>query len=186
MPNNAGPTRVSEIAEADLTAEQRSVIDAVRAGRGRLPTPFKIWLHAPDVAAIWGQLGTLLNGPTSLTPRERELATVAAVHRLHGAYVEEMHARHALELGLTPAVIDALRHEQTPQLDDPREAIVVTLALRAHDPQPIDDATFAKAVELIGHRGIAELYALIGYYSAVAIAMKTYRVPIPPQVQTKP
>ena len=28
--------------------------------------------------------------------------------------------------------------------------------------------------------GIAELYALIGYYSAVAIAMKTYRVPIPP------
>jgi hypothetical protein len=32
---------------------------------------------------------------------------------------------------------------------------------------------------LIGHRGIAELYALIGYYSAVAIAMKTYRVSIP-------
>jgi 4-carboxymuconolactone decarboxylase len=179
MTQPAGPARISEIAEADLTGEQRSVIDAVRAGRGRLPTPFKIWLHAPDVAGIWGQLGTLLNGPTSLTPRERELATVAVAHHLHGAYVEEMHARTAAKLGIAPTVIEALRHEQTPHLDDPREAVVVTLARHAHEQQPVADAVFERAVGLIGHRGIAELYALIGYYSAVAIAMKTYRVPIP-------
>ena len=180
MADTTGPTRILEIAEADLTDAQRSVIDAVRAGRGRLPTPFKIWLHAPDVAGIWGQLGTLLNGPTSLTPRERELATIVAAHHLHGAYVEEMHARTARELGIAPEVIDALRHEQTPQLDDPREAVVVALARHAHEQQPVNDAPFERAVKLIGHHGIAELYALIGYYSAVAIAMKTYRVPIPP------
>jgi 4-carboxymuconolactone decarboxylase len=183
MANTSAPARISEIAEADLTDAQRSVIDAVRAGRGRLPTPFKIWLHAPDIADIWGQLGTLLNGPTSLTPRERELATVAIAHHLHGAYVEEMHARTARELGIPPAAIDALRHEQSPHLDDPREAVVVALARYAHEQQPANDAVFERAVELIGHRGIAELYALIGYYSAVAMAMKTYRVPIPPQPQ---
>lgn len=185
MTQNAGPARISEIGEADLTGAQRSVIDAVRAGRGRVPTPFKIWLHAPDVAGIWGQLGTLLNGPTSLTPRERELATVAVAHHLHGVYVEEMHARTAHELGLPPTAIDALRRGQAPQLDDAREAVVVALALQAHNPQAVDDAIFERAVGLIGHRGIAELYALIGYYSAVAIAMKTYRVPIPATSQKR-
>jgi 4-carboxymuconolactone decarboxylase len=41
------------------------------------------------------------------------------------------------------------------------------------------DETFERAVAVIGHNGVAEVIALLGYYSAVAMAMKTYRVPIP-------
>jgi len=41
------------------------------------------------------------------------------------------------------------------------------------------DETFDRAVGVIGHHGVAEVIALLGYYSAVAMAMKTYRLPIP-------
>ena len=38
---------------------------------------------------------------------------------------------------------------------------------------------FERATKALGRNGLAEVLALFGYYSAVAIAMKLHRVPIP-------
>jgi 4-carboxymuconolactone decarboxylase len=77
-------------------------------------------------------------------------------------------------------VIDALRDNQTPDLPDPREQAVYDLAILAHEPGPGSDQTFDRAVASLGRDGLAEVLCLLGYYSAVAIAMKLHRVPIPP------
>ncbi|MGE0746569.1 MAG: hypothetical protein AB7K86_15035, partial [Rhodospirillales bacterium] len=68
-----GPVRILEIPEDKLTAEQKKVFDDLVAGRGRLLTPYKIWIHSPRLAAAMETTGTFLNKAGALTEREVEL-----------------------------------------------------------------------------------------------------------------
>jgi 4-carboxymuconolactone decarboxylase len=69
----AEPSRIKEIAENELTAEQKKVLEDLTAGRGKILTPYKIWIHAPQFAAAFEKVGTFLNKQGSLTTREVEL-----------------------------------------------------------------------------------------------------------------
>ena len=58
------------------------------------------------------------------------------------------------------------------RLFDPPDTFAKTA--RANDPGVYD-----RAAKLLGREGLAEVLALLGYYSAVAMAMKLHRVPVP-------
>jgi 4-carboxymuconolactone decarboxylase len=75
--------------------------------------------------------------------------------------------------------IDDIAAGRLPALSDPREAAVVEIALTAADRDPASDAVFARAVAALGEEGLADLIVYLGYYSAVAMAMKLHRVPVP-------
>ena len=80
----AEPSRIAEIPAEKLTAEQKSVFDALVQGRGRLLTPYKIWIHSPKTAAAMEQIGTYLNKHGSLSEREVELGIVLDRASLEG------------------------------------------------------------------------------------------------------
>jgi len=40
-----GPNRILEIPQDELSPAQKKVFDDLVAGRGRLLTPYKIWIH---------------------------------------------------------------------------------------------------------------------------------------------
>jgi 4-carboxymuconolactone decarboxylase len=171
--------RIAEIPEDKLTAEQKSVFDALVKGRGRLLTPYKIWIHSPKTADAMERLGTFLNKAGSLSEREVELGIVLIAHHWKGEYVFAAHVKRCLELGVTYGVIDAIRSDQVPDLATPRERAIYELSKMAAEPGAGPDANFERAVAVLGRNGVAEVLALLGYYSAVAIAMKLHQVPIP-------
>ena len=175
----ADQSRIAEIPEDKLTAEQKSVFDALVKGRGRLLTPYKIWIHSPKTADAMERLGTFLNKSGSLSEREVELGIVLIAHHWKGEYVFAAHVKRCLELGVSYGVIDAIRSDQVPDLATPRERAIYDLAKMAAEPGGGPDATFDRAVAVLGRNGVAEVLALLGYYSSVAIAMKLHQVPIP-------
>jgi len=179
MTQEALPSRIAEIPEDKLTAEQKDVFTALVAGRGRLLTPYKIWIHSPKVASAMETLGTFLNKRSSLTEREVELGIVLTAHHWKGEYVYQAHVKTCLALGFPQSVFDAIRADRVPALDNPRERVVYEVALAAPEAGPGSDALFERAATTLGRDGLAELIALLGYYSAVAIAMKMHRVPVP-------
>lgn len=73
-----GPARILGIPQDDLTAEQKKVFDNLVAGRGRLLTPYKIWIHSPELAAAMETIGTFLNKRGALYERRGR-----AHHRHH-------------------------------------------------------------------------------------------------------
>ena len=75
-------------------------------------------------------------------------------------------------------MFDAIRAGQTPALDNERERVVYDLAKISMEPGGGSDEVFARAEKLLGRNGIAEVIALMGYYSAVAMGMKLHRVPV--------
>ena len=53
--NTDRPNRILEISELELNSAQRKVFDDLVVGRGRLLTPYKIWIHSPEVAPVCRQ-----------------------------------------------------------------------------------------------------------------------------------
>jgi len=176
------PNRFLEPAPDQLTPEQRAGLDALLQGRGRIPTPYKVWLHSPGLMRAMEQLGTFLNKQSTLTAREIELGICLVARHWKTEYLFRAHGARAINAGMPPAVIAALRDNQTPELPDPREQAIYEIATLAELPGPGPDETFDKAVAILGRDGLAEVMCLLGYYSAVAIAMKLHRVPLPPAV----
>ncbi len=173
------PVRILEISEDKLTAEQKKVFDDLVAGRGRLLTPYKIWIHSPKLAAAMETIGTFLNKKGSLTEREVELTIVIIATHWQGAYVQAAHVKRCLELGYPQAAMDAIKAARPPDLPNAREKAVYDLCQIAMAPGGGSDEVYDGAVELLGREGLAEVIALLGYYSAVSMAMKLHRVPVP-------
>ncbi|MCC6474070.1 MAG: carboxymuconolactone decarboxylase [Burkholderiales bacterium] len=175
----AEATRVKEIPEGELSAEQAKVFKDLVAGRGRLLTPYKIWIHSPRLAAAMETIGTFLNKASSLSEREVELVICVIAHHWQGDYVWTAHAKTCRDLGYPPAVLDAIRAGRAPQFDSEREAAVYELCGIAMAPGGGSDEVFERAERLLGRDGIAEVLVLLGYYSSVAMGMKLHRVPLP-------
>ena len=172
-------SRIKEIPETDLSPEQAQVFKDLVAGRGRLLTPYKIWIHSPKLAAALETIGTFLNKKGSLSEREVELVICIIANHWKAEYVWTVHARASVKLGIPQSAFDAIRAGQEPRLEDERERAVYDLAQIAMAPGAGPDEVFARAERLLGREGIAEVLALLGYYSSVAMAVKLHRVPVP-------
>jgi 4-carboxymuconolactone decarboxylase len=173
------PVRIKEIPENELSPEQAKVLKDLVAGRGRLLTPYRIWIHSPRLAAALETIGTFLNKKSSLSEREVELVICIIANHWKGEYVWTAHARTCVKLGIQQSVLDAIRAGREPVLDNERERTVYDLARIAMEPGAGPDEVFARAERVLGRNGIAEVVALLGYYSSVAMGVKLHRVPVP-------
>ena len=182
MDNNQLPSRILEITADRLTPEQRAGVEALLQGRGKLLTPYKVWLYSPELLRAMEQLGTFLNKKCSLTEREVELGICLIAHHWGAEYVFRVHAARCVELGYPPEVIDAIRDNKALDLPNSREQAVYEVAVLAQQPGPGPDESFERVVNILGRNGMAEVMCLLGYYSAAAIAMKLHRVPIPANI----
>ncbi|MEK9683243.1 MAG: hypothetical protein VW226_01730 [Rhodospirillaceae bacterium] len=174
-----GTSRIVEISESDLSEGQKKVFDDLLAGRGKLLTPYKIWIHSPELAAAMETIGTFLNKKSSLKEREVELVIVLIACHWGGSYVKAAHIKTCREIGYSEDVIEALEMGRKPNLSDQREDVIYDLCQISMASGSGSDLVYDRAVGLIGRDGLAEVLALLGYYSAVSIAMKLHRVPVP-------
>lgn len=174
-----GPARYEDIAEDKLSDSQKEVLKKVAAGRGRVPTPFKVWLHSPKLSHAIEHLGTMLNKESTLSEREFEFAIVLIAQHWESPFVIEAHIRFLRATGFPEPVLQQLAARQAPDLETEREKAIYAV-FQAFDRKEIaSDAVFAHAVQVLGRDGLAELIAFLGYYTAVAMAMKIHRQPMP-------
>jgi 4-carboxymuconolactone decarboxylase len=171
--------RIQEIEPEQLTPDQKSVFEQLAAGRGRILTPYKVWIHSPVVARGMEHIGTHLNKKGSLSPREVELGILVIARHWNADYVLQAHIRLGREVGLSDEIIDAVVAGRDPKLTDPHERGVYTFAAALASGKKLSDAEFAAIEKAIGRTGIAEVLVLLGYYTSVALAMKVHEVPIP-------
>jgi len=178
-PRTPAPGRLPPVDEAHLDDERRAVIQQVAAGRGRIPTPYRVWVASPALARRLHPLGQYLAGLTSLTKPEAEIVILSAARRWGGDYVLAVHAREADDAGLDASVVAAIAAGHAAEPADPRQrAVADMMAALGSDSTP-PDGIFDAAVAMLGHGGVAEALALAGSFTAIALAMKMYAVPLP-------
>lgn len=175
----------------ELTDEQRDVYDAIVDGPrpanvfslvdgdGRLLGPFNAMLYSPAVGRPLQELGAALRFRTSFTKREREIATLVLAAHLRSDYEWYAHERIGRRAGLTDRELAALRAGGDPVLADARERIVHEAARTLAEHGDLTDPIFAEAVATLGRSAVVELVALVGYYSALALQLRVFRVGVP-------
>jgi alkylhydroperoxidase family enzyme len=195
---DTGPARLPLLEVPELTAGQRAVYDAIGTSRrpagggrprpaprwidadGRLLGPFNAMLYSPPVGLPLQELGAALRFRTAFTPRERELATLVIAAHQRSGYEWYAHERIGRGAGLAEDELDALRAGRRPAFADARERVVYEVARTLAAEGDLDDAAYEEAVAVLGRPLLVELVTLVGYYAALALQLRVFRVGLPP------
>lgn len=171
--------RYAELPVDRMTAEQREGYRFLVDGpRGRLPGPYKVWVHNPKLVHAAAPLGQHFTpGQSSLSEREREIAVLVMTGRWHSAYPTAAHEKRGREVGLPAAAVEALVAGQPTSFADPREQVVYEMATALAGGRLVPQGLYDRAVGLLGHEGVTDVIVLMGYYTAVSLTMNFYAVP---------
>jgi 4-carboxymuconolactone decarboxylase len=168
----------------ELDEAQRAVWDKVVSGpRGQVIGPLRAAIHNAELAGSWSALGEALRFNTSLPKRISELAICVTGRRWSSQVEWWVHARVAMESGVSPTVLEAIRTGQPPHFDKADEALTYDFTRAIHHEGNVPDALYAAARETFGVRGVVELVSLIGYYTLVSMTLNLHGVPLPEGVE---
>lgn len=189
--------RLPWFAPDDLDAQQRALYDDIAGGpraagrqafpltdeAGRLHGPFNALLVSPDVGGAVQALGSAIRYRSSLSARAREIAILELSVRRTCEFEWYAHVRVGRAAGLTDDELRTLQTGQPAPTLDASETLVrelVSVLLVARD---LDDATYARAVTILGERTLMDLVALVGYYDLLALSLHVWRTPLPSGVE---
>ncbi|MDX2157126.1 MAG: carboxymuconolactone decarboxylase family protein [Hyphomicrobiaceae bacterium] len=167
--------RLPTLTYDQLSDAQKAVWDEVVAGpRKKMHGPFFIWLHSPELLSRGEKLGLYSRFQSSLPPRLSELCILimAANWRCGGEWVD--HEPIARGHGVDAAALEALRRGQPAEFGRDDEAATYDLAQELLRTREVSDATYARAKSVLGERGVLDVVAVLGYYSLIAMSMKTF------------
>ena len=178
--------RMAPIPLDKMSAAQRAVADAIMSGpRGGLRGPFNAWLRSPELADPLQKVGEYLRFNSSLDKRVNEMAIIMTAQAWGSQYEWFAHAPLALKAGLDPAIIAAIGAGRKPEAMKDDEAIVWEFTTQLRRDHAVDDATYAKATDKFGERGVMDLIAVNGYYDVVSMTLNVARI-MPPAGEQVP
>ena len=188
---STGTQRFRQIPVENLTTDQRTLYDAIKSGPrsavrnsaaarpGPLGGPFNVLLRSPEIGNIIQNLGAAIRFRSSIPSKLNELAIITTARHWSAHYEWQAHLRLALEAGLDPAIGEDIAHGRRPAKMSEDEAIVYDFSHELHETHSVSDATYKRAVDRFGERGVLDLIAVNGYYGLVSMVLNVDRTPLP-------
>jgi 4-carboxymuconolactone decarboxylase len=172
--------RFPDVSYENLSEEQRAVWDKVVKGpRGKFTGPLFIWIESPELADHAQAMGLYCRFGSSLSPRLLELCILVMSAHWKAPMEWDAHVPLALQAGVDPAAVEALRMGAKPQFTQQDEAALYDFAQELLHYRQISCETFEKARGIFGQRGVVDLVGMLGYYSLVMMTLNAFRFPQP-------
>lgn len=170
-------SRLQPPEKSKMNKRQQEVAEAIASGpRGSVRGPLAIWLHRPELAARAQALGEYCRYNSSLEPRLSELAIVVTA-RVWGAEFEwQAHKKIALEAGVAPEIIEAIRTHKVPDFQNDDEAVVYEFAKILQTERRVSQALYERAVATIGEEAVVDLTGILGYYTLISMTLNVFEV----------
>lgn len=166
--------RIRPPAPDDMTEEQRALVAALTASpRGSLRGPYLPLIHSPDLADRMRVLGDFIRFGGLLPPRLKEILILLNARHWSVDYMFAVHREMAEAAGIDAAIVAAIASGHRPGGLTPDEQAAYDLAAALLQTGRVDDASFAAARAAWGERGVVELSAFVGYYTALAMILNT-------------
>lgn len=175
-------TRIAPLDPEKLNPRQREVYDAIASSpRGVVRGPLAVWLNRPELADLAQSLGRYCRYDTLLPPNLSELAILVTARVWNAEFEWQAHKKIALSAGVSPAVVEAIRLNKTPEFSNPDEELVYRFSLSAQRDRQVDKALFDEAVLRFGKEAIVDLTGFLGYYGLISMTINVFDVdPIDP------
>jgi 4-carboxymuconolactone decarboxylase len=169
---------------AELDAEGQRIYDSLADPRGGslrgLRGPGGIHLHSPVLARHTRALNRYLRQEAGLGGRLRELAILVTARELDSQFEWAAHEEEARGEGLSPEIIETIRHRRDTSGLDQADAAVIELGREVFTARKVSSETFARALELFGRKKLVDLVALMGNYAATAAMLTAFDMQLDP------
>jgi 4-carboxymuconolactone decarboxylase len=174
------PTPMKRIADLDvatLSPEQSQAHAAIASGpRGGVRGPLAVWLHRPELAMTAQALGQYCRYETSLPARLSELVIIVTGACWQSAYEWEAHAPLALQAGIAPDIVDAIRDGLTPRFAARDEQTVFDFVTTLHRTRTVPDELYQRAVDVLGQDAVVDLVGVAGYYTLISMTINVFGI----------
>ncbi len=165
-----------EMWSADQKRYAQEIIDGPR---GALISPFVPLLRSPELMAHAGRMGEYLRYRSALGLRLSELAILITARHWSQPVEWAIHAPIAQKEGISEATIAAIADGCMPPDLPEDEATLYGFCVELHQNKTVCDATWAKAVQRFGERGVMDLIGINGYYAFLSMVMNAARTAVP-------
>lgn len=166
---------------AAIIASRAKALPGVRVADtdGTLQGPFACLPYTPALGRAVQQVGTELRRSTLLSGAVTEAVVLTVATHWRADYEWYAHAASAVEDGsLTPADLTRIAAGQS-GLFDPAADVAAALTRELLTTTGVGDEVWAQAQAVLGDRRSVEVVLLAGYYSSLAMLIRTFRTPLP-------
>ncbi len=167
--------------DPDSFSEQQQAVyqQMVSGPRGDAPGPLGIWLWRPELAQQAQSLGCYCRYNSSLPARLSELAIMVTARHWNAEYEWQVHKKFALEAGLAPSALEALRTGETPAFEKQDEYLVYHFATELLQNKKVSEATYSKTIEQLGSDSTVDLVGVLGYYGLISMTINVFEIDAP-------
>ena len=170
--------RYTELTVDQMTPEQKKAYDLVVGERGEAPGPYKIWLQNQNLMQVMVPVGKYFQrSHSSLSDAEREIVVNLINAKWLTSYSNHEHEKIGENAGLPAEKVQALIAGLHTSFNDPRQQVVYDMTTTLIAPRIVPQGLYARAVKLLGDRGLTDLTVLIGYFTSVSLSLSAYDVP---------
>jgi len=168
--------RLEDLATADRSPDQAAIADRLTKTIGGVHGPYTAWIKRPNIAEAMYSVLLCLRDHATMPRRLRMVATLTVIRHWGADYAWGVNMPLAQDAGVPQAVIDAIFDRRTPDFSDEGDAIGYNLATELLVNRKLSDATFERALEMLGEDKLVELVTVIGYFSAVALTVVAFDI----------
>ncbi len=166
----------------DIVPEEfRAAFDDLTADSSGTATsgPGSITINSPEMARRRNHLTSYLRFETTFSKKIQELAIMTTARALDCQYIWDSHAQDARAVGVSDALIDALRENRQLPRVSPDEEAVVNYGMEFFKTHKVKPETFQAALTQFGAQHLVELTALMGNYAQTAFFLNAFEVELP-------
>ena len=148
-----------------------SLADPAGGSLAGLQGPGGIRLHSPVVSRGLRPVNLYLRNEAGIPPRTRELAILVTAREHDCRFEWAAHEDEALAVGLTPAIVDVVRHRRRTDGLEAADAALIEFGRELFGAHAVSPATYARLAALFDRRGLVDLVNLMGMYAMTAAVL---------------
>jgi len=152
-------------------------------GSTPMPNALSTLMHHPALAGPFLAYNNVLLQTPTLDPRARELIVLRVAWRTRSRYEWVQHLRLAPRVGITPDEIAAIADGSGGDVWTPLEADLLAATDQLIDGYRVEDDTWSRLAEKLDERQLVELVFVVGTYTALAMAFRSFGVQLDPELQ---
>jgi 4-carboxymuconolactone decarboxylase len=185
-------SRIPGLLPAQLDEAQAALYDAIVGGDrakdasasltdddGSLIGPFNALLYSPEVGDAVQRLGAAIRFRSGLSPRTREIATLAVAAKWQSHFEWWAHEPMGRRAGITDDQLAAMKAGGEARFEDDRDQLTYDFCRAVLRTADVADPLYQAMVRDLGEPRVFELLVLVGYYSLLAQMMRIFRVGLP-------
>lgn len=178
---NGKPPRIEPLTENELSPEAMDYCKRLRVSlgipeSGLIPAVTATMLRHPALNDAQTQMGIMLAGNGTLTPRERELAVLRGAWIMGAPFEWSEHVVIAKRCGLSAEEIERVIEGGRSESWSRHEAALLLAVDELFTRFMISDETWAVLAETWGEKQLMEFPVLVGVYAATAMQQNSLRV----------